>query len=90
MKATTTTPKNVYQMVTDRIIAQMEQGIIPWRKPWHGILGKRESHKTEGPLLPISGNGENTRWDYSDCDTAHNYGIEQATILSTFKTEGQR
>lgn len=25
---------NVYQMVTDRIIAQMEQGIIPWRKPW--------------------------------------------------------
>ena len=43
MKATTTTPKNVYQMVTDRIIAQMEQGIIPWRKPWHGILGKRSS-----------------------------------------------
>ena len=43
MKATTTTPKNVYQMVTDRIIAQMEQGIIPWHKPWHGILGKRSS-----------------------------------------------
>jgi antirestriction protein ArdC len=37
MKTTTTTPKNVYQMVTDRIIAQMEQGIIPWRKPWHGL-----------------------------------------------------
>lgn len=35
--------KNVYQMVTDRIIAQMEKGIIPWRKPWHGILGKRTS-----------------------------------------------
>ena len=43
MKATNTTPKNVYQMVTDRIIAQMEQGIIPWHKPWHGILGKRSS-----------------------------------------------
>ena len=28
---------NVYQMVTDRIIAQMEKGIIPWQKPWHGI-----------------------------------------------------
>ena len=26
---------NVYQMVTDRIIEQMQQGIIPWRKPWH-------------------------------------------------------
>jgi antirestriction protein ArdC len=27
---------NVYQMVTDRIIAQMEQGIVPWHKPWTG------------------------------------------------------
>lgn len=26
---------NVYQMVTDRIVKMMEQGIIPWRKPWH-------------------------------------------------------
>ena len=25
---------NVYQMVTDRIIAKLEQGVIPWRKPW--------------------------------------------------------
>lgn len=27
---------NVYQMVTDRIIEQMKQGIIPWHKPWTG------------------------------------------------------
>ena len=27
--------KNVYQMVTDRIVEMMQQGIIPWRKPWH-------------------------------------------------------
>lgn len=27
---------NVYQMVTDRITAQLEQGDIPWRKPWTG------------------------------------------------------
>lgn len=26
----------VYQMVTDRIVEQMNKGIIPWRKPWHG------------------------------------------------------
>lgn len=25
---------SVYQIVTDRIIAQLEQGIIPWEKPW--------------------------------------------------------
>lgn len=29
---------NVYQMVTDRIIKQMEQGIIPWHRPWTGVL----------------------------------------------------
>lgn len=30
---------NVYQMVTDRIIAQMEKGIIPWHKPWNTLGG---------------------------------------------------
>lgn len=25
---------NVYQMVTDRIIEQLNQGIIPWKQPW--------------------------------------------------------
>lgn len=33
-KKASTEHKDVYQMVTDRIIAQMEQGIVPWRKPW--------------------------------------------------------
>ena len=27
---------NVYQMVTDRIITELEKGIIPWKKPWTG------------------------------------------------------
>lgn len=27
---------NVYQMVTDRIINELEKGIIPWHKPWSG------------------------------------------------------
>ena len=28
---------NVYQMVTDRIIAELEKGNIPWQKPWTGV-----------------------------------------------------
>ena len=28
---------HVYQMVTDRITAQLEQGNIPWHKPWTGV-----------------------------------------------------
>lgn len=26
--------RDIYQEVTDRIIAQLEQGVIPWHKPW--------------------------------------------------------
>ena len=29
--------KSVYEMVTDRIIKQLESGVIPWEKPWTGI-----------------------------------------------------
>ena len=29
--------KSVYEMVTERIINQLEQGVIPWQKPWTGI-----------------------------------------------------
>ncbi len=31
--------EKVYSMITDRIISEMEKGIIPWKKPWntHGL-----------------------------------------------------
>lgn len=29
--------KSVYEMVTDRIIEQLENNIIPWQKPWTGV-----------------------------------------------------
>lgn len=29
--------KSVYEMVTDRIIEQLEQGCIPWQRPWTGV-----------------------------------------------------
>lgn len=29
--------KSVYEMVTDRIIGQLENNVIPWQKPWTGI-----------------------------------------------------
>lgn len=29
---------NVYQAVTDRIIAQLEKGVVPWHKPWSGVM----------------------------------------------------
>lgn len=29
--------KSVYDMVTERIIEQLENGVIPWEKPWTGV-----------------------------------------------------
>ena len=37
--------QDIYQQVTDRIIAQLEQGVIPWHKPWIG-KGAAISHST--------------------------------------------
>lgn len=39
----------IYQMVTDRIVKQMEQGIIPWDRPWFGSKAGAVSHSTGRP-----------------------------------------
>jgi len=26
--------RDIYQQVTDQIIAELERGVLPWRKPW--------------------------------------------------------
>src|SRR5229473_2583996 len=28
---------NVYEIVTEQVIRQLEQGVAPWRKPWRGL-----------------------------------------------------
>lgn len=40
---------DVYAAVTDRIIQQMERGIIPWEKPWGGVMGGAISGSTGKP-----------------------------------------
>lgn len=37
--------RNVYQIVTEQIIRQLEQGVVPWHKPW----------RTELPVNLVSG-----------------------------------
>jgi antirestriction protein ArdC len=32
---------SVYRIITERILAQLEQGVAPWRKPWHAIAFPR-------------------------------------------------
>ena len=40
---------NIYQLVTDRIIALLESGVIPWKRPWTGVRGGAYSRATGRP-----------------------------------------
>ena len=40
---------DIYTAVTDRIVAQLEQGVIPWHKPWTGIQSGAISGSTGKP-----------------------------------------
>ena len=53
---------DVFQIVTDRIVAQLEQGVIPWHRPWINVLSGAYSRVTGKPysllnqmLLPSDG-----------------------------------
>ncbi|MBU2645536.1 DUF1738 domain-containing protein [bacterium] len=45
--------KNVYQIVTERVIEKMEAGVIPWRKPWGG-LGPAKNLVSKKPYRGIN------------------------------------
>ena len=46
---------DIYAMVTDRIIEQLEKGVIPWRKPWKGNPAMnfitRKAYRGINPML---------------------------------------
>jgi antirestriction protein ArdC len=37
---------DVYQIVTERIVAALEGGVIPWRKPWNAVYGLPRNYAT--------------------------------------------
>lgn len=39
---------DVYQIVTDRIISELENGTVPWRKPWRAVGGDRPTNLVSG------------------------------------------
>lgn len=45
---------NAYQAVTDRIISQLENGIIPWHQPWRGIKSGAFNRITGKPYSLIN------------------------------------
>ena len=49
-----TAKANVYEMVTTRIIAELEKGIIPWQKPWTGIRSEAYNRVSKKPYSIIN------------------------------------
>lgn len=45
---------NVYKMVTEKIIAQLKNGIIPWEKPWTGISSGAYNRVTKKPYSLVN------------------------------------
>ena len=46
---------SLYAEVTDRIIAELEAGRLPWVQPWEGAKAGRGCRATEGPDGAIPG-----------------------------------
>lgn len=40
---------NVFQIVTERILEELEQGVVPWEKPWTGVRNGAYSRATGKP-----------------------------------------
>ena len=45
---------NVYEMVTSRIIAELEKGNIPWEKPWTGVRSGAYNRISKKPYSIIN------------------------------------
>lgn len=61
--------KSVYQIVTDRVLEEMKKGVIPWQRPWHGIMDGAVSYETLRPYsflnqLLLGKPGEWLTWNY--------------------------
>ena len=49
---------NVYELVTNRIIEQLENNIIPWEKPWSGTIDGAFNRVSKKPYSILKYNGE--------------------------------
>ena len=40
---------DIYQVITDKITAMLEEGIIPWKRPWSGVMQGAVSYTSRRP-----------------------------------------
>ena len=46
--------KSVYEIITDRILTLLDQGTIPWKKPWGGQEQAPRSLATRKPYRGVN------------------------------------
>ena len=44
----------IHRMVTERMIAALDRGTVPWRKPWHAAAGRPRSMSTGQPYRGVN------------------------------------
>jgi antirestriction protein ArdC len=66
----------IYQEVTDRIVANLEKGVIPWVKPWHtentldkNIVSQNEYNGINRLILGMSGFNSNVWGSFKQWDS---------------------
>lgn len=84
---------DVYQEVTDRIVSELEQGNVPWRKPWRADVGQPRSidgrpyRGINALLLGLSGY-EDPRWGTYRAISKHGGQVrrgERSTMVVLWK-----
>lgn len=64
---TTTAKTDVYQIITDRIVAQLEKGVVPWKQPWKSAgapmnLVSKKAYRGINPFLLGSAAYDSPYW----------------------------
>ena len=78
---------SVYTMITDRIIALLEQGTLPWRKPWSGWEFAPTNAATKKPYRGIN---PFILTSFADYDSPYWLTYRQADKLGGHVRSGER
>ena len=83
---------NVYQIVTDRIIAELEKGVVPWHKPWTGTQSGAFSHSTGKPYsllnqLLLGRPGEYITWSQVKAEGGNVRQGEKSSVVVFWKQQ---
>src|SRR4029450_8953189 len=44
----------VYDLITERIVEKLQQGTIPWQKPWNGAAGLQRNLSSQKPYRGVN------------------------------------